>query len=106
MAEDNKDVVDSRFTRQQGYYALKKAKMGYYLSYEENNPQGKKYYAWILYKLHCEPELNAVVTQFLLRNPGLFKQGNDGIKVPEVLKFMMESGYMPDKPIKTKKIKE
>jgi hypothetical protein len=31
MAEDNKDVVDSRFTRQQGYYALKKAKMGYYL---------------------------------------------------------------------------
>jgi hypothetical protein len=63
--------------------------------------------------LHCElgiplvplPELNAVVTQFLSRNPGLFKQGNDGIKVPEVLKFMMESGYTPDKPIKTKKVK-
>jgi hypothetical protein len=113
MAEDKKVVLDPRFTRQQGYCALKKAKMGYHLSYKENNPQGKKYYAWILYKLHCElgiplvplPELNAVVTQFLLRNPGLFKQGNDGIKVPEVLKFMMESGYTPDKPIKTKTVK-
>jgi hypothetical protein len=111
MAEGKKDVLDSGFTREQGYYALKKAKMGYHLSYKENNPQGKKYYAWILYKLHRElgiplaplPELSAVVTQFLLKNPGLFKQGNDGIKVPEVLRFMMESGYMPDKPIKTKK---
>ena len=54
MAEDKKDVFDSGFTREQGYYALKKAKMGYRLSYKENNPQGKKYYAWILYKLHRE----------------------------------------------------
>src|ERR671932_562802 len=112
MAEDKKDVFDSGFTREQGYYALKKAKLGYHLSYKENNPQAKKYYAWIIYKLHRElgiplvplPELSAVVTQFLLENPGLFKQqGNHGIKVPEVLKFIMESGYMPDKPIKTKK---
>ena len=42
MAEDKKVVVDSGFTRQQGYYALKKAKMGYYLSYKENNLQEKK----------------------------------------------------------------
>jgi hypothetical protein len=114
MAEDKKDVFDSGFTRQQGYCALKKAKMGYHLSYKENNPQGKKYYAWILYKLHREleiplvplPELRMVIIQFLLKNPGLFKQqGSDGIKHAEVLKFMMESGYMPDKPIKTKKVK-
>jgi hypothetical protein len=114
MAENNKDVVDSGFTRQQGYYALKKAKMGYHLSYKENNPQGKKYYAWILYKLYRElgmpllplPEEKMLVIQLLLKNPGLFKQqGNDGIKHVEVLKFIMESGYMPDKPIKTRKVK-
>ena len=35
MAEDKKDVFDSGFTREQGYYALKKAKMGYHLSYKE-----------------------------------------------------------------------
>jgi hypothetical protein len=114
MAEDNKDVVDSGFTRQQGYYALKKAKMGYHISYKENNPQGKKYYAWILYKLHRElgiplvplPEEKMLVLEFLLKNRGLFKQqGSLGIKHAEVLKFMMESGYMPDKPIRIKKIK-
>jgi hypothetical protein len=110
---DNRyDVFDSGFTRQQGYYALKKAKMGYHLSYKENNPQGKKYYAWILYKLYRElriplvplPEVSMLVTQSLLKNPGLFKQ-DGGIKDAEVLKVMMESGYMPDKPIRTKKIK-
>jgi hypothetical protein len=47
-----------------------------------------------------------LVIQLLLKNPGLFKQqGNDGIKHVEVLKFIMESGYMPDKPIKTRKVK-
>ncbi len=80
-----------------------------------NHPQGKKYYAWILYKLRRElriplvplPEEKMLVLEFLLKNRGLFKQqGSDGIKVPEVLKFMMESGYMPDRPIRTKKIKE
>jgi hypothetical protein len=112
MAEDKKDVFDSGFTRQQGYYALKKAKFGYHLSYKENNPQGKKYYAWIIYKLHREleipliplPELRMLFIQFLLKNPRLFKQ-DGGIKHAEVLKVMMESGYMPDKPIKMKKIK-
>jgi hypothetical protein len=111
MAEDKKDVFDSGFTRQQGYYALKKAKFGYHLSYKENNPQGKKYYAWILYKLHRElgiplvplPELRMLVIDFLLKNRGLFKEGG-GVK-NEVLKVMIESGYMPDKPIRTKKIK-
>jgi hypothetical protein len=111
MVEDNKDVLDSGFTRQQSYYALKKAKMGYHLSYKENNPQGKKYYAWILYKLHRElgiplvplPELRMLVIDFLLKNHGQSEQqGNSGIK-REVLKVMIESGYMPDKPIKTKK---
>jgi len=44
--------------------------------------------------------------EFLLKNPGLFKQqGSDAIKVPEVLKLTMESDYMPDKPIRTRKIK-
>ena len=114
MAEDMNDVFDSGFTREQRYCALKKAKLGYHLSYKENNPQAKKYYAWIIYKLYRElgiplvplPELSAVVTQFLLENPGLFKQQcNSGIKVPEVLKFMIKSGYVPDKPIKIKKIK-
>jgi hypothetical protein len=41
----------------------------------------------------------------LSKNPGLFKQASDGIKHAEVLKVMMESGYMPDKPIRTKKTK-
>jgi hypothetical protein len=51
------------------------------------------------------PELRMLVIQFLLKNPGLFKQqDDDGIKNAEVLKIMMESGYMPDKPIRTKKI--
>src|SRR5919202_5558676 len=108
MTKDKKDIFDSGFTREQGYYALKKAKMGYHLSYKENNPQAKKYYAWILYKLHRElgipllplPELSTVVTQFLLKNRGLFKQDNCGIKNTEVLKVMVESGYMPDKPIR------
>ena len=104
----------TRFTRQHGYYALKKAKMGYHLSYKENNPEGKTYYAWVFYKLHRElgipllplPEVKTLVTQFLLKNRRLFKQqGSDAIKHAEVLKSMMESGYTPDKPIKTKKVK-
>ena len=112
MVEVKKDVFDSGFTKQQGYCALKKAKIGYHLAYKENNPQGKKYYAWILYKLHRElgipllplPELRMIVLGFLLKNPGLFKQQrSDGIKHAEVLKFMIESGYMPDKPIKQRK---
>jgi hypothetical protein len=111
MAEDKKVILDLRFTRQQGYCALKKAKIGYHLSYKENNRQGKKYYAWILYKLHRElgiplvplPEEKMLVLEFLLKNRGLFKQqDSSGIKHAEVLKFMMETGYMPDKPIKTK----
>ena len=102
------------FTIQQGYYVLKKAKVGYHLAYKENNPQGKKYYAWILYKLYRElgiplvhlPEEKMLVLEFLLKNRGLFKQqGSDGIKDAEVLKFMMETGYMPDKPIRTKNLK-
>ena len=51
MAENKKDILDSGFTRQQSYYALKKPKMAYHLSYKENNTLGKKYYAWILYTL-------------------------------------------------------
>jgi len=35
----------------------------------------------------------------------LFKQGSDAIKHAEVLKSMMKSGYTPDKPIKSKKVK-
>jgi hypothetical protein len=73
MAEDKKDIRDSGFTKHQTEYALKKAKMGYHLSYKENNPQGKKYYAWTLYKLHRElglplvplPEVRMLVIQCL-----------------------------------------
>jgi hypothetical protein len=115
MAEDEKEVFDSGFTRQQGYCALKKAKMGYHLSYKENNPQGKKYYAWIIYKLHRElgiplvplPEVRMLVIDFLLKNRGQSEQqGSDGINGTEVLKCMMESGYMPDKPVRLIKVKE
>jgi hypothetical protein len=115
MTEDKEDVFDSGFTRRQGYYALKKAKMGYNLAYKENNPQGKKYYAWILYKLYRElgipllplPELKMLVIDFLVKNPGLLKQqDSDGIKHGGVLKVMIESGYMPDKPVRLIKVKE
>jgi len=45
-------------------------------------------------------------SRVLIKNRGLFKQhGSDGTKHAEVLKVMMESGYVPDKPIKTKKVK-
>jgi hypothetical protein len=48
------------------------------------------------------PEEKMLVLE-LLKNRGLFKQqDSSGIKHAEVLKFMMETGYMPDKPIKTK----
>ncbi len=47
------------------------------------------------------PEEKMLVLE-LLKNRGLFKQqDSSGIKHAEV-KFMMETGYMPDKPIKTK----
>jgi hypothetical protein len=51
------------------------------------------------------PEVRMLVIQFLLKNPELFKQDGSGTKHSEVLKFMMETGYMPDKPIRTKEIK-
>ena len=47
-----------------------------------------------------------LVIDFLLKNRGPFKQqGSDRIKHAEVLKVMMETGYMPNKPIRTKKVK-
>ncbi|MFL6379961.1 MAG: hypothetical protein ACJ72S_01555 [Nitrososphaeraceae archaeon] len=60
----------------------------YRLSYKENNLQGKKYYAWIIYKSYRElglpllplPELRMLVIEFLLKNRGLFRQGSGGIK--------------------------
>jgi hypothetical protein len=62
--------------------------------------------------LHCElgihllplPELRMLVID-LLKNRGLFKQQDGGGIKREVLKVMMERGYMPDQPIKTKKVK-
>jgi hypothetical protein len=45
-----------------------------------------------------------LVIDFLLKNRGQSEQNNGGIK-REVLKVMMETGYMPDKPIRTKKVK-
>ena len=42
MAEDKKDILDSGFIIKQTYSALTKAKLGYHLSYKENNPQGKE----------------------------------------------------------------
>jgi hypothetical protein len=108
MAEDKKDIRDSGFTKHQTEYALKKAKMGYHLSYKENNPQGKKYYAWMLYKLHRElglratpfKEVKLLALEFYRKNVELL---GDEIRGEKVLKVMMERDYMPDKPIKTKK---
>ena len=111
MAEDKKDIRDSGFTKHQTEYALKKAKMGYHLSYKENNVEGKKYYAWIIYKLQRElgilaiplRELKMLALEFYRKNRELFN--NEVIEGEKVLKVMMERGYMPDRPIKTKKIK-
>ena len=111
MAEDKKDIRDSGFTKHQTEYALKKAKMGYHLSYKESNLQGKKYYAWKLYKLQRElgvlatsfKELKMLALEFYRKNRELFN--NEVIEGEKVLKVMMERSYMPDRPIKTKKIK-
>jgi hypothetical protein len=51
MAQDKKKILDSGFTREQIYYALKKARMGYDLSNKQNNVEGKKYYACLICKL-------------------------------------------------------
>jgi hypothetical protein len=72
------------------------------LAYKENNPEGKKYYAWLFYKLHRELGIPLLP---LPEDGRLFKQGSDAIKHAEVLKSMMKSGYTPDKPIKSKKVK-
>jgi hypothetical protein len=50
------------------------------------------------------PELRMLVIDFLLKNREQSEQNSGGIK-RDVLKVMMESGYMPDKPIRTKKVK-
>jgi hypothetical protein len=110
MIQDKSNLLDSGFTRQQTEYALKKARIGYDLSNKENNVEGKKYYAWIIYKLERElgirvvpwGELAALALDFFGKNPKLFK---NEVRGEEVLNVMIEKGYMPDKPIKTKKIK-
>jgi hypothetical protein len=110
MVKDKNNILDSGFTRQQTEIALKKAQIGYDLSNKENNVEGKKHYAWIIYKLQRELRIRAtpfrevkmLALQFFTKNPELFKQ--DEIKGEKVLKVMMESGYMPDKPIKMKKM--
>jgi hypothetical protein len=77
------------------------------LSNKENNLQGKKYYAWIIYKLQRELGIRAIplgevkmlALQFYANNAQPFKSE---VKGEEILKTMMERAYMPDKPIKTK----
>jgi hypothetical protein len=39
--KDKNNILDSGFTRNQTYYALKKAQIGYHLSNKENNLEGK-----------------------------------------------------------------
>jgi hypothetical protein len=79
--------------------------MGYRLSNKENNPEGKKYYAWIIYKLQRELEIstipfrevNLLSLDFYVNNPELFKQQE--LEGEKVLKVMMERGYTVDKSI-------
>jgi hypothetical protein len=51
------------FSREQTYYALKKSRMGYDLSNKKNRPEGKNYYALLIYKL--ERELGIRTTSFI-----------------------------------------
>jgi hypothetical protein len=106
MVQDKNNILDSGFTRHQTESALKKAQIGYELSNEENNIEGKKYYAWIIYKLQHElrirvtpfREVKMLALQFFTKNPELFKQ--DEVEGEKVLKVMLERAYMPDKPSK------
>ena len=54
MAQERNDILDSGFTRHQTEIALKKARIAYDISKKKNNLEGKKYYAWIIYKLERE----------------------------------------------------
>ena len=54
MAEDKKDILDSGFIIKQTYSALTKARLGYHLSYEENNPQGKEVICMDIIQMHRE----------------------------------------------------
>ena len=112
MAQDQNDILDSELTRHQTEIALKKAWNGYELSNKENNLQGKKYYAWKIYKLQRElgvlatpfKELKMLALEFYRKNRELFN--NEVIEGEKVLKVMLETGYMPDKPIRTKKVND
>jgi hypothetical protein len=103
--KDKNKVLDSGFTRDQTYYALKKARIGYDVSNRENNIEGKKYYAWLIYKRERElgmraiplRELKMLALDFYSKNVELF---GDEIRGEKVLKVMMERVYMPDKPVK------
>ena len=107
MIHGKDEVLDSGFTRQQTEYALKKARFGHDISNMRNDPTGKKHYGWIIYKLERELGIRAIPLkevrllglEFYSKNAVLFGHEVEGDKV---LKVMMESGYMPDKPIRTK----
>jgi hypothetical protein len=60
MVQDKNDILDSGFTRYQNEIALKKARIGYQLSNKQNNPEGKKYYVWVIYKLQRELGMRAI----------------------------------------------
>jgi len=98
MAQDQNDILDSELTRHQTEIALKKAWNGYELSNKENNLQGKKYYAWKIYKLQRElgvlatpfKELKMLALEFYRKNRELFN--NEVIEGEKVLKVMMETG--------------
>jgi hypothetical protein len=82
MVKDKEKMLESGFTRDQTYYALKKARMGYHLSNKENHLEGKKYYAWIIHRLERElgipttpfREVKMLALEFYGKNPELFKQ--------------------------------
>jgi hypothetical protein len=96
--KDKNNILDSGFTRNQTYYALKKAQIGYHLSNKENNLEGKEYYAWMIHKLERELGMHAIpfrevkmlALEFYGKNPELFKQ--DEVECEKVLKVMMKRG--------------
>jgi hypothetical protein len=106
MVEHKNNILDSGFTRQQTEYALKKAWIGYDLSNKKNDIEGKKYYAWIIYKLqrelgmHTTPfrEVKMLALKYYRNNPEI-KETLEGGKI---LKIMIERGYEVGKPYNKK----
>ena len=111
MLPDKNKIFDSGYARDQTYYALKKANLGYHYSNRDKNEEGKKFYAWTIYKLEHElglpskplRELDFLALEFYSKNPQLFKGEATG---EEVLDKMIEMGYTCGKRYEKKERKK